>query len=115
MPELGTLADIVLLQHINELRESRSHPYTTLIFHALIPLLQCLGVGNIPNAKNYVPGRHKYYGRFNQGVVTLNLPDVALSSGGDKDTSLRRFITAMAKGLASGSVWLLPVMYFTHS
>lgn len=43
------------------------------------------GVGNIANAKNYVPGRHKYYGRFNQGVVTLNLPDVALSSGGDKD------------------------------
>ncbi|MCI8567406.1 MAG: anaerobic ribonucleoside-triphosphate reductase [Lachnospiraceae bacterium] len=27
----------------------------------------------------------KYYGRFNQGVVTLNLPDVALSSGGDMD------------------------------
>ncbi len=25
----------------------------------------------------------KYYGRFNQGVVTLNLPDIALSSGGD--------------------------------
>ena len=43
------------------------------------------GVGNIANAKNYVPGRHKYYGRFNQGVVTLNLPDMALSSGGDKD------------------------------
>ena len=43
------------------------------------------GVGNIANAKNYVPGQHKYYGRFNQGVVTLNLPDVALSSGGDKD------------------------------
>ena len=29
------------------------------------------------------PVNHKYYGRFNQGVVTLNLPDVALSSGGD--------------------------------
>lgn len=42
------------------------------------------GVGNIANAKNYVPGQHKYYGRFNQGVVTLNLPDVALSSGGDE-------------------------------
>ena len=27
----------------------------------------------------------KYYGRFNQGVVTLNLVDIALSSGGDKD------------------------------
>ena len=41
------------------------------------------GIGNIANAGNYVPGEHKYYGRFNQGVVTINLPDVALSSGGD--------------------------------
>ena len=41
------------------------------------------GIGNIANAKNYQPGKHKYYGRFNQGVVTINLPDVALSSGGN--------------------------------
>ena len=43
------------------------------------------GVGNIANAGNYEPGKHKYYGRFNQGVVTINLPDVALSSGGNLD------------------------------
>ena len=43
------------------------------------------GVGNIANAKNYEPGKHKYYGRFNQGVVTINLPDIALSSGRDMD------------------------------
>ncbi len=43
------------------------------------------GIGNISNAKNYVPGKHRYYGRFNQGVVTLNLVDVALSSGGDME------------------------------
>ena len=30
-------------------------------------------------------GKPKYYGRFNQGVVTINLVDVALSSGGDFD------------------------------
>lgn len=30
-------------------------------------------------------GKAKYYGRFNQGVVTINLVDVALSSGGDKE------------------------------
>ena len=41
------------------------------------------GIGNIANAGNYEPGKHKYYGRFNQGVVTINLPDVALSSKGD--------------------------------
>ena len=43
------------------------------------------GVGNIANAGNYEPGKHKYYGRFNQGVVTINLPDVALSSGGSME------------------------------
>ena len=41
------------------------------------------GVGNIANAGNYEPGKHKYYGRFNQGVVTINLVDVALSSQRD--------------------------------
>ena len=41
------------------------------------------GVGNIANAKNYDPSKRKYYGRFNQGVVTLNLVDIACSSGGD--------------------------------
>lgn len=43
------------------------------------------GVGNIANAGNYDPKKHKYYGRFNQGVVTLNLVDIACSSGGDMD------------------------------
>lgn len=42
-------------------------------------------VGNIANAKNFVPNKHKYYGRFNQGVVTISLPDIALSSDGDFD------------------------------
>ena len=42
------------------------------------------GYGNVANAGNYEPGKPKYYGRFNQGVVTINLPDVALSSHGDE-------------------------------
>ena len=42
-------------------------------------------VGNIANAKNFDPNRHKYYGRFNQGVVTISLPDIAFSSDGDFD------------------------------
>ena len=44
-----------------------------------------ISLGNIAKAKNYVEGKAKYYGRFNQGVVTLNLPDIALSSGKDMD------------------------------
>ena len=49
------------------------------------------GVGNIANAGNYEPGKHKYYGRFNQGVVTINLPDIALSSGRDQDKFWKLF------------------------
>ena len=41
------------------------------------------GVGNIANAGNYVEGQHKYYGRFNQGVVTVNLVDIGLSANRD--------------------------------
>ena len=37
--------------------------------------------GNPSKALNYVEGKGKYYGRFNQGVVTINLVDIALSSG----------------------------------
>ncbi|MBQ3290183.1 MAG: anaerobic ribonucleoside-triphosphate reductase [Kiritimatiellae bacterium] len=43
------------------------------------------GYGNIANAGNYEPGKPKYYGRFNQGVVTINLVDVALSAHGDME------------------------------
>lgn len=42
------------------------------------------GFNNVANALDY-DGKPKYYGRFNQGVVTINLPDVALSSGKDFD------------------------------
>ena len=42
-----------------------------------------ISIGNIAKAKNYKEGKGKYYGRFNQGVVTINLVDVALTS--DKD------------------------------
>ena len=44
-----------------------------------------MSLGNISKAKNYVEGKGKYYGRFNQGVVTINLPDIALTSGKDMD------------------------------
>ena len=40
--------------------------------------------GNKANAQNYNEGDHKYYGRFNQGVVTLNLVDVACTSNKDE-------------------------------
>ena len=43
------------------------------------------GFDNVANAGDWEPGKPKYYGRFNQGVVTINLPDVALSSHQNMD------------------------------
>ena len=43
------------------------------------------GFDNVANAGNYEPDKPKYYGRFNQGVVTINLVDVACSSGKDEE------------------------------
>ena len=50
-----------------------------------------MSIGNISKAKNYVEGKGKYYGRFNQGVVTINLVDVALSSDKDMDNFWKIF------------------------
>ena len=41
--------------------------------------------GNVAHAMNFDPNKRKYYGRFNQGVVTLNLVDVACSSEKDEE------------------------------
>ncbi|MBQ9632096.1 MAG: anaerobic ribonucleoside-triphosphate reductase, partial [Lachnospiraceae bacterium] len=42
-------------------------------------------IGNIANAGNFEEGKPKFYGRFNQGVVTINLVDVACTAAGDMD------------------------------
>lgn len=42
-------------------------------------------IENYGKALNYDKNKSKYYGRFNQGVVTINLPDIALSSKKDMD------------------------------
>lgn len=51
----------------------------------LTPDVSRNGFNNVANALNYNANELKYWGRFNQGVVTLNLPDVALSSNKDFD------------------------------
>ena len=94
-----TREDLVLL--IREMLEQRIQGikneegiYITPAFPKLIyvldedniyPTSKYKGVGNVPRAKNYVEGRHRYYGRFNQGVVTINLVDVACSSNKDME------------------------------
>ena len=46
---------------------------------------------NKADAGNFVKDQHKYYGRFNQGVVTINLVDVACSAHGDMEAFWRIF------------------------
>ena len=43
----------------------------------------CMGCRSFLSVYKDEEGKPKYYGRFNQGVVTLNLVDIACSSGGD--------------------------------
>ena len=67
-------------------KNGNGHCYTCMGCRSfLTPDRSGTGWNNVANAQNYVPGKPKYYGRFNQGVVTINLPDVALSSGGEPD------------------------------
>ena len=68
---------------INELGQGDCYP--CMGCRSFLTPDRSMSLGNIAKAKNYVEGKGKYYGRFNQGVVTINLPDVALSSDGDMD------------------------------
>ena len=66
--------------------------YTCMGCRSFLTVDSCSPVkGNIANAGNFEEGKHKYYGRFNQGVVTLNLVDIALSSGGDFESFWKIF------------------------
>ena len=68
---------------INELGNGECYP--CMGCRSFLTPDRTMSLGNISKAKNYVEGKGKYYGRFNQGVVTINLPDVALSADGDMD------------------------------
>ena len=58
--------------------------YPTIGFISLLSPDRTIELGNLAKAKNYIPNKGKYYGRFNQGAVSINLPDVALSSVKDE-------------------------------
>ncbi len=49
------------------------------------PCMGCRSFLTVEDSQRNPDGSHKFYGRFNQGVVTINLVDVACSSGGDMD------------------------------
>ncbi len=50
------------------------------------PCMGCRSFLTVEDSQRDKNGNHKFYGRFNQGVVTLNLVDVACSAEGDMDT-----------------------------
>ena len=52
------------------------------------PCMGCRSFLTVEDAQRNPDGSHKFYGRFNQGVVTINLVDVACSAEGDMDTFL---------------------------
>ena len=54
-------------------------------------------LGNFMKAKDFVPGEHRYYGRFNQGVVTVNLVDIACYSKRNVKKFWERFDYVMNK------------------
>lgn len=68
---------------INEMGDGDCYP--CMGCRSFLTADRTMSLGNIANDKSYVEGKGKYYGRFNQGVVTINLVDVALSSKGDFD------------------------------
>ena len=49
------------------------------------PCMGCRSFLTVEDSQRNADGSHKYYGRFNQGVATINLVDVACSSEGDMD------------------------------
>ena len=49
------------------------------------PCMGCRSFLTVEDSQRNADGSHKYYGRFNQGVVTINLVDVACSSDGNMD------------------------------
>ena len=55
------------------------------------PCMGCRSFPTVEDGQRNPDGSRKYYGRFNQGVVTVNLPDIALSSGGNIEKFWRIF------------------------
>ena len=66
-----------------KMKELKGDVYTCMGCRSFLTADRSDKKGNLANAGNYKEGEHKYYGRFNQGVVTINLVDIGLSAGKD--------------------------------
>lgn len=68
-----------------KMRELKGDVYTCMGCRSFLTPDRSYVKGNLANAGNFKEGEHKYYGRFNQGVVTVNLVDIGLSAQKDLD------------------------------
>ena len=66
-----------------KMKELKGDVYTCMGCRSFLTADRSYKKGNLANAGNYKEVEHKYYGRFNQGVVTINLVDIGLSAGKD--------------------------------
>ena len=66
-----------------KMRELKGDVYTCMGCRSFLTPDRSYVKGNLANAGNYREGERKYYGRFNQGVVTVNLVDIGLSARKD--------------------------------
>ena len=66
-----------------KMKELKGDVYTCMGCRSFLTADRSYKKGNLANAGNYKEGEHKYYGRFNQGVVTINLVHIGLSAGKD--------------------------------
>jgi len=68
------------------------------------PCMGCRSFLTVEDSQRNADGSHKFYGRFNQGVVTINLVDVACSSNGDMD----KFWDRRETGIVPQSIKMSP-------
>ena len=68
-----------------KMRELKGDVYTCMGCRSFLTPDRSYVKGNLANAGNFKEGTRKYYGRFNQGVVTVNLVDIGLSAHKDMD------------------------------
>ena len=79
-----------------KMKELKGDVYTCMGCRSFLTADRSYKKGNLANAGNYKEGEHKYYGRFNQGVVTINLVDIGLSAGKDMNKFWSIFDERMA-------------------
>ena len=81
----GTLQNILETENVNSHTGYAYFQFNNLKNGEVYPCMGCRSFLTVEDSQRNADGSHKFYGRFNQGVVTINLVDAACSSNGDMD------------------------------